>query len=80
MIPRLLSRLPIDPYLIALVGTVALALLLPARGAAAPVMDVATYAAVGALFFLYGARLSPQAVIAGISHWRLQSSLPDFCS
>ncbi len=25
------------------------------------------------LFFLYGARLSPQAVIDGISHWRLQS-------
>jgi sodium/bile acid cotransporter 7 len=73
MFPRLLSRLPIDPYLIALASTVALAAVLPARGAAAPVMDHAVYGAVAALFFLYGARLSPQAVAAGIAHWRLQS-------
>jgi sodium/bile acid cotransporter 7 len=71
--PRWLSRLPIDPYLLALIGTVALAALLPARGAAAPAMDGAVYCAVGLLFFLYGARLSPQAVAAGIAHWRLQS-------
>jgi sodium/bile acid cotransporter 7 len=70
---RLLSRLPIDAYLIVLIGTVALAAILPARGAGAGVMDDAVSAAVGVLFFLYGARLSPQAVVAGISHWRLQS-------
>ncbi len=73
MVSRLLSRLPIDPYLIALAGTVALAACFPARGAAAPIMDHAVYGAVAALFFLYGARLSPQAVAAGIAHWRLQS-------
>ena len=70
---RLLSRLPIDPYLIALLSAVALATVLPARGAAAPMMDNAVYCAVGLLFFLYGARLSPQAVAAGLAHWRLQS-------
>jgi sodium/bile acid cotransporter 7 len=73
MFRRLLSRLPIDPYLIALLATVALAAVLPARGAAAPIMDDVVYCAVGALFFLYGARLSPQAVAQGIAHWRLQS-------
>ena len=68
-----LSRLRIDPYLIALLGTVALATLLPARGAGAEIMDGAVYAAVALLFFLYGARLSPQAVLTGLGHWRLQS-------
>jgi sodium/bile acid cotransporter 7 len=73
MLQRLGARLPIDPYLLALIGTVGLAALLPARGAAAPVMDDAVYGAVGALFFLYGVRLSPQAVAEGLAHWRLQS-------
>jgi sodium/bile acid cotransporter 7 len=73
MLRRVLSRIPIDPYLAALVGTVALAALLPARGAAAPVMDHVVSVAVGLLFFLYGARLSPQAVLTGLTHWRLQS-------
>ena len=73
MFRRTLSRIPIDPYLAALVGTVALAALLPARGAAATVMDHATSAAVALLFFLYGARLSPRAVLTGLTHWRLQS-------
>jgi sodium/bile acid cotransporter 7 len=66
-------RRVVDPYLIALIGTVVLATLLPARGAGAVVMDGAVYAAIAALFFLYGARLSPQTVLEGISHWRLQS-------
>jgi sodium/bile acid cotransporter 7 len=73
MVRRLLSRLPIDPYLIALLSAVVLATVLPARGAAAPLMDNAVYCAVGLLFFLYGARLSPQAVVTGLAHWRLQS-------
>jgi sodium/bile acid cotransporter 7 len=68
-----LSRFRIDPYLFALIGAVALAALAPARGAGAPVADAAVYGAVALLFFLYGARLSPQAVAAGIAHWRLQS-------
>lgn len=69
----MLRRIRIDPYLIMLVCTVALAALLPARGTAGPWVDRSVYAAVAALFFLYGARLSPQAVLEGLSHWRLQS-------
>ncbi|HEY1941579.1 MAG TPA: bile acid:sodium symporter family protein [Roseiarcus sp.] len=69
----LLSRLPIDPYLLVLIGTVGLAAVVPARGAGAPIVDGAVYGAVALLFFLYGARLSSQAVVAGIADWRLQS-------
>jgi len=36
-------------------------------------MDGDVFAAIALLFFLYGARLAPQAVLAGIMHWRLQS-------
>jgi len=73
MIRTMIARLPIDPYLLLLIGTVALAALLPARGAGRSVADVAVIFAVALLFFLYGARLSAQAVWAGILHWRLQS-------
>ena len=70
---RLLNLLPIDPYLLMLIGTVGLAALLPAEGAFRPVVDGSVYGAVATLFFLYGARLSPEAVWAGMTHWRLQS-------
>ena len=68
-----LSRLPVDPYLLLLLATVGLAALLPAHGEGRVVADTGVYAAVAALFFLYGARLSPKAIWAGIAHWRLQS-------
>ncbi|WP_051328880.1 bile acid:sodium symporter family protein [Geminicoccus roseus] len=63
----------IDPYLIALIATVTLASLLPVHGLGAEIMDKVVYAAVALLFFLYGAKLSPKAVAAGLLHWRLQS-------
>src|ERR1700729_169768 len=67
----LLSRLPVDPYIVAIVGTVCLASVLPAYGSGAIIARYATYAAIALLFFLHGARLSPQAALAGASHWRL---------
>lgn len=51
-------RLRVDPFIASLLGTVALAALLPARGAAAPAFSDAATGAVAVLFFLYGARLS----------------------
>ncbi len=45
-----------DPYLVARMGCMALASLLPPRGAAALALDRATDAAIALLFFLYGAR------------------------
>ena len=69
LIRALLSR--IDRYILALICTVGVATVLPAGGAAAGFLDGATKLAVGLLFFLYGARLSPQAAFAGLRHWRL---------
>jgi sodium/bile acid cotransporter 7 len=68
---RLLERLRLDPFVVAILTTVAIACLLPARGAAASVAGIATTVAVGLLFFLYGARLSPAEAAAGLRHWRL---------
>ncbi len=73
MLRRALSKLPLDPYLIALIATVVLAALLPARGVAEPATKWAVSAAIFLLFALYGVRLSTQAVIQGLRHWRLQS-------
>ncbi|MEU3369080.1 bile acid:sodium symporter family protein [Streptomyces sp. NPDC006660] len=69
--PRLPSWLPIDPYILVLLGTVGLAALLPASGSAAPVANGASTGAVALLFFLYGARLSTREAVAGLRHWRL---------
>src|SRR6185369_2914906 len=57
--------------LLLIVGMVVAASLLPARGAAAPVFGWATKIAIGLVFFLHGARLSREAVIGGLTHWRL---------
>ena len=54
-----------------MLATVAVATVLPARGAAAPVAAVVTKLAVGFLFFLYGARISAEQARAGAGHWRL---------
>ncbi|MER5893478.1 bile acid:sodium symporter family protein [Streptomyces sp. NPDC001876] len=70
-IPTLPSWLPLDPYILALIGTVALAALLPASGAAADVASGASTGAVALLFFLYGARLSTAEALEGLKHWRL---------
>lgn len=69
--PHLPARLPLDPYVLALLATVGLAALLPARGPAATLADVASTAAVALLFFLYGARLSTREAVDGLRHWRL---------
>ncbi|MER6135131.1 bile acid:sodium symporter family protein [Streptomyces sp. NPDC001815] len=65
------SWLPIDPYILLLLGTVGLAALLPARGTGADVASGASTAAIAFLFFLYGARLSTREAMDGVRHWRL---------
>jgi sodium/bile acid cotransporter 7 len=67
-----MSRLlRVDPYIVALLLTVAVASLLPASGAVATGLGHATTVAIGMLFFLYGARLSTREAIDGLRHWRL---------
>lgn len=68
---RIPSWLPVDPYILALIGTVALAALLPASGTVAEVAGGASTGAVALLFFLYGARLSTREMVDGLKHWRL---------
>lgn len=65
------SWLPVDGYVLALLGTVALATLLPASGTAAGLAEGASTGAVALLFFLYGARLSTREALDGLKHWRL---------
>lgn len=71
----LLARLRIDTYILLLMGTVGLASLLPARGIGAAIAGGAADAGIVALFFLHGARLSRQAVIDGMRHWRLHATV-----
>ena len=61
--------------MLALVGMVVLASLLPARGQIAEGLGLVTKVAVGLLFFLHGARLSSQSVMAGLVHWRLHLTI-----
>jgi sodium/bile acid cotransporter 7 len=68
---RPLSR--VDPFLAAIVITVALASVAPAHGEAADVAAWVTDAAIMLLFFMHGARLSPEAALAGARHWRLHA-------
>ncbi|GAV40039.1 sodium Bile acid symporter family protein [Streptomyces acidiscabies] len=68
---RTVKRLPIDPYILLLLGTVGLAALLPARGVAADTVSGFSTGAIAFLFFLYGARLSTREALDGLRHWRL---------
>ncbi|HZR35384.1 MAG TPA: bile acid:sodium symporter family protein [Nevskia sp.] len=65
------QSLGIDNFTLALVATVTAATLLPARGGFAELFERATVFAIALLFFLHGAKLSREAIIAGASHWRL---------
>ncbi len=66
-----MSRFLPDRFTIMLVCTVVLASLLPISGVAADYFAIATNLAIALLFFLHGARLSRDVVVAGLLHWRL---------
>ncbi|MBJ3815145.1 bile acid:sodium symporter [Shimwellia pseudoproteus] len=60
-----------DPFTLTLVITVLLATFFPATGVWVGFFDGLTTAAIALLFFMHGAKLSREAIIAGSSHWRL---------
>ena len=64
--------LRLDPYIALILLMVVVASALPARGEAAHAMGLLTKAAIGFLFFLYGGRLSREAIVSGLTNWRLQ--------
>lgn len=65
--PRLLP----DNFTLALIATVTVASLLPCEGTTAVIFGWITNLGIALLFFLHGAKLSRQAIIAGATHWRL---------
>lgn len=67
------SRL--DKYVLAIVATVGLAALLPARHGSAHAVEVISQLSIGLLFMLYGARISPPEMWRGLRNWRLQGSV-----
>lgn len=70
-LPASLSRFLPDMFTRLLVLSVVAATLLPATGWAVPAVDHLTEAGIALMFFLYGARLAPRAVLDGVTHWRL---------
>jgi sodium/bile acid cotransporter 7 len=71
MLSTLMRRLSLDAYTVLLMVMVLLATVLPASGSAAVALGHVTTLAIGLLFFLHGAKLSREALLAGLTHWRL---------
>jgi sodium/bile acid cotransporter 7 len=71
LIRAALRRLSLDTYTILLMAMVVLASFLPASGKAAVALGHVTTLAIGLLFFLHGAKLSREALLDGLTHWRL---------
>lgn len=66
-----LQRLRIDKFLLVLILVVVTASILPAEGSAKVFFERLTTAAIALLFFMHGAKLSREAISAGMGHWRL---------
>jgi sodium/bile acid cotransporter 7 len=64
-------RQALDPFLLLLIATVALASFLPARGRGADIADGIADAGIVLLFFLHGAKLSREAILGGAKAWKL---------
>jgi solute carrier family 10 (sodium/bile acid cotransporter), member 7 len=71
----MLRRLIPDPFLLLLLGTVALATIAPAQGAFAGVVRALSTITVVLLFFFHGAKLAREQVLAGVTHWRLHLAI-----
>jgi sodium/bile acid cotransporter 7 len=73
-IARRINQLPVDGFILALAGVVLAATILPCRGASGRAVHIAGIVAIAALFFLQGARLSRDAILNGMMHWRLHAA------
>jgi len=69
----MLKFLALDRFTILLFVMVLLASVLPVSGQAAEVFGWVTTGAIAILFFLHGAKLSREAVVQGIMHWKLHT-------
>ncbi|MGO2437977.1 MAG: bile acid:sodium symporter, partial [Serratia proteamaculans] len=66
-----LQRLRIDKFLLVLILVVIVASVFPCEGVWKTFFDRLTTAAIALLFFMHGAKLSREAIIAGMGHWKL---------
>ena len=66
-----MGKFRLDPLMLKLIVTVLLASFLPARGHFVDFFEWLTTAAIALLFFMHGAKLSKEKIIAGGVHWRL---------
>jgi sodium/bile acid cotransporter 7 len=64
-----------DPFVASLLTSVVVASLLPCRGVGETIFSGLTTVAIGVMFFMQGVRLSREAVIAGVTHWRLHLTI-----
>lgn len=69
----MLKLLALDRFTILLFLMVLLASILPVSGQFATVFSWITTVAIAILFFLHGAKLSREAVVEGIMHWKLHT-------
>jgi sodium/bile acid cotransporter 7 len=65
------SRFLPDNFTLALISVVITASVLPCSGDSATVFNWVTNIAIGLLFFMHGAKLSHEAIVDGVTHWRL---------
>lgn len=66
-----LQRLRIDKFLLVLIVVVLTASVFPCEGKGKTFFEYLTTAAIALLFFMHGAKLSREAITAGMGHWRL---------
>ena len=66
-----LQRLRIDKFLLVLIVVVLTASVFPCEGNVKTFFEYLTTAAIALLFFMHGAKLSREAITAGMGHWRL---------
>jgi sodium/bile acid cotransporter 7 len=71
----MLARLIPDRFILWLIAALALGILLPVSGGAASILDSVTLAAIFLLFFLHGVRLPREALLSGVTDWRLHCAI-----
>ena len=64
-------RILFDNFTLALLAVMAIATVFPCEGRGAVFFDWLTTLAIALLFFMLGAKLSREAILAGAGHWRL---------
>lgn len=69
----MLKLLALDRFTVLLFVMVILASFMPVSGQAAEVFSSITTIAIAILFFLHGAKLSREAVVEGLMHWKLHT-------